>query len=68
MKSILFHLVKYSNKIKEELDKETESELIKDFILLYGDEKDEAYETCYNIWLNIYAVLNKEIVVRNENQ
>ena len=37
-------------------------------ILLYGDEKDEAYETCYNIWLNIYAVLNKEIVVRNENQ
>ena len=70
MRSILSteHLNYYSNKIKEELDKETESELIKDFILLYGDEKDEAYETCYNIWLNIYVILNKEIVVRNENQ
>jgi hypothetical protein len=70
MRSILStdHLNYYSNKIKEELDKETESELIKDFILLYGDEKDEAYEMCYNIWHNIYEILNKEIAHRNEDQ
>lgn len=70
MRSILSkdHLSYYASKIKEELDKETESELIKDFILLYGDEKDEAYETCYNIWHNIYEILNKEISVRNEDQ
>ena len=70
MRSILStdHLNYYSSKIKEELDKETESELIKDFILLYGDEKDEAYEMCYNIWHNIYEILNKEIVRRNEDQ
>ena len=70
MRSILStdHLNYYSNKIKEELDKETESELIKDFILLYGDEKDEAYEMCYNIWHNIYEILNKEIARRNEDQ
>jgi hypothetical protein len=49
MRSILStdHLNYYSKKIKEELDKETESELIKDFILLYGDEKEDAYEMCY---------------------
>lgn len=70
MRSILSkdHLSYYASKIKEELDKETESELIKDFILLYGDEKDEAYETCYAIWHNIYKILNKEISVRNEDQ
>ena len=70
MRSILStdHLNYYSNKIKEELDKETESELIKDFILLYGDEKEDAYEMCYNIWLNIYEILNKEIASRNEDQ
>ena len=70
MRSILStdHLNYYSSKIKEELDKETESELIKDFILLYGDEKDEAYEMCYNIWHNIYEILNKEIARRNEDQ
>ena len=70
MRSILStdHLNYYSNKIKEELDKKTESQLIKDFILLYGDEKDDAYETCYAIWNNIYEILNKEISVRNEDQ
>ena len=70
MRSILStdHLSYYSNKIKEELDKGTESQLIKDFILLYGDEKDEAYVTCYNIWHNIYDILNKEIAIRNEDQ
>ena len=70
MRSILStdHLSYYSNKIKEELDKETESQLIKDFILLYGDEKEEAYVTCYNIWHNIYDILNKEIAIRNEDQ
>ena len=62
------HLNYYSDKIKEELDKKTESQLIKDFILLYGDEKDDAYETCYAIWNNIYEILNKEISVRNEDQ
>ena len=70
MRSILstVHLNYYSDKIKEELDKKTESQLIKDFILLYGDEKDDAYETCYAIWNNIYEILNKEISVRNEDQ
>ena len=70
MRSILStdHLNYYSDKIKEELDKKTESQLIKDFILLYGDEKDDAYETCYAIWNNIYEILNKEISVRNEDQ
>lgn len=70
MRSILStdHLNYYSDKIKEELDKKTESLLIKDFILLYGDEKDDAYETCYAIWNNIYEILNKEIAIRNENQ
>ena len=70
MRSLLSkdHLSYYSNKIKEELDKETESELIKDFILLYGDEKEEAYETCYAIWHKIYEILNKEISARNENK
>ena len=70
MRSILStdHLSYYSNKIKEELDKDTESQLIKDFILLYGDEKDEAYETCYDIWHNIYDILNKEIAIRNEDK
>ena len=70
MRSILstVHLNYYSDKIKEELDKKTESQLIKDFILLYGDEKDDAYETCYAIWNNIYEILNKEIAIRNEDQ
>ena len=70
MRSILStdHLNYYSDKIKEELDKKTESQLIKDFILLYGDEKDDAYETCYAIWNNIYEILNKEIAIRNEDQ
>ena len=70
MRSILStdHLNYYSDKIKEELDKKTESQLIKDFILLYGDEKEDAYEMCYNIWLNIYEILNKEISSRNEDQ
>lgn len=70
MRSILSteHLNYYSNKIKEELDKETESELLKDFIKLYGDEKDDAYETSYAIWNSIYEVLNKEISARNEDK
>ena len=55
-------------KIKEELDKETESELLKDFIKLYGDEKDDAYETSCAIWNSIYKVLNKEISARNEDK
>ena len=69
MRSVLSteHLCYYSKKIKEEIDKETESQLIKDFILLYGDEKDEAYETCFDIWHKIYEILNKEISVRHEN-
>ena len=70
MRSILStdHLNYYSNKIKEELDEETESELLKDFIKLYGDEKDDAYETSYAIWNSIYEVLNKEISARNEDK
>lgn len=70
MRSILStdHINYYSNKIKEELDKETESELLKDFIKLYGDEKDDAYETSYAIWNSIYEVLNKEISDRNEDK
>lgn len=70
MRSILSkdHLCYYSSKIKEELDKKTESELLKDFIKLYGDEKDDAYETSYAIWNSIYEVLNKELSARNEDK
>ena len=62
------HLNYYSEKILEELDKGTDSELLKDFIKLYGDEKDEAYETCHAIWNSIYEILNKEISARNEDK
>ena len=55
-------------KIQEELDKGSDSELLKDFIKLYGDEKDEAYETCHAIWNSIYEILNKEISARNEDK
>ena len=62
------HLNYYSEKIQEELDKGTDSELLKDFIKLYGDEKDEAYETCHAIWNSIYEILNKEISAKNEGK
>lgn len=61
------HLDYYSELIQEELKKGTESELIKDFIKLYGDEKKDAYETSYAIWNSIYEILKKEIAVRNED-
>ena len=54
--------------IKTELDKGTESDLIKDFIKLYGDEEDDAYDVCLSIWTNIYDILNKEIEERNEDK
>lgn len=62
------HLNYYSEKIHEELIKGTESELLKDFIKLYGDEKEDANETSCAIWNSIYEVLNKEISVRNEDK
>ena len=62
------HLNYYSEIIQKELEKGTDSELIKDFIKLYGDEKDDAYETSYAIWNSIFGILEKEITVRNENK
>ena len=62
------HLADYSDMIKTELDKGTESDLIKDFIKLYGDEEDDAYDVCLSIWTNIYDILNKEIEERNEDK
>ena len=62
------HLADYSDMIKTELDKKTESDLIKDFIKLYGDEKDDAYDVSLSIWTNIYDILNKEIEERNEDK
>ena len=62
------HLADYSDMIKTELDKGTESDLIKDFIKLYGDEEDDAYDVSLSIWTNIYDILNKEIEERNEDK
>lgn len=62
------HLNYYSEIIQKELESGTDSELIKDFIKLYGDEKDDAYETSYAIWNSIFGILEKEITVRNENK
>lgn len=62
------HLNYYSEIIQKELNKGTDSELIKDFIILYGDEKINAYETCYDIWNSILEILNKEITFRNGDQ
>ena len=62
------HLNYYSEIIQKELEKGTDSELLKDFIKLYGDEKNDAYETSRAIWNSIYDILNKEITVRNEDK
>lgn len=62
------HLNYYSEIIQKELEKGTDSELLKDFIKLYGDEKNDAYETSRAIWNSIYDILNKEITVRNEGK
>ncbi len=62
------HLYYYLDMIQEELEKGTESELIKDFVILYGDEKDEAFDTSYAIWNSIKDILNKELTVRNEEK
>lgn len=62
------HLADYSDMIKTELDKKTESDLIKDFIKLYGDEKNDAYDVSLSIWTNIYDILNKKIEERNEDK
>ena len=62
------HLNYYSEIIQKELEKGTDSELLKDFIKLYGDEKNDAYETSRSIWNSIYDILNKEIIVRNEDK
>ena len=62
------HLNYYSEIIQQELEKGTDSELLKDFIKLYGDEKNDAYETSRAIWNSIYDILNKEITVRNEDK
>ena len=62
------HLADYFDMIKTELDKGTESDLIKDFIKLYGDEEDDAYDVSLSIWTNIYDILNKEIEERNEDK
>ena len=61
------HLKYYSEIINEELMKSTDSELIKDFIVLYGDEKDDAYDTSYAIWYSIYRILNDEISARKDS-
>ena len=62
------HLNYYSEIIQKELEKGTDSDLVKDFIKLYGDEKNDAYETSRAIWNSIYNILNKEITVRNEDK
>lgn len=62
------HLNYYSEIIQKELEKGTDSELLKDFIKLYGDEKNDAYETSRAIGNSIYDILNKEITVRNEDK
>ena len=62
------HLNYYSEIIQKELEKGTDSELLKDFIKLYGDEKNDAYETSRAIWNSIYDILNIEITVRNEDK
>ena len=58
------HLQYYSTIIAEELEKGTGSELIKDFIKLYGDEKDDAYDISLAIWNSICKILNDEISAR----
>ena len=52
------HLIYYVNMINAELSKKTESDLINNFIRLYGDEKEEAYDISIKIWSNIYDILN----------
>ena len=62
------HLIYYVNMINAELSKKTESDLINNFIRLYGDEKEEAYDISIKIWSNIYDILNQEIETKNENK
>ena len=52
------HLIYYVNMINAELSKKTESDLINNFIRLYGEDKEEAYDISINIWSNIYDILN----------
>ena len=54
--------------IKAELSKGKESHLINNFIRLYGEDKEEAYDISINIWSNIYDILNQETEIKNENK
>ena len=62
------HLIYYANMIKAELSKGKESHLITNFIRLYGEDKEEAYDISINIWSNIYDILNQETEIKNENK